>query len=111
MKQIIKGAFTKFETECYKCGCVFRYGVEDITTDGVDGHLNVTCPDCGFYTQHEGENGLPSSRKDIEPYRPMEMGEGWCAGCNTAHSKLFLYTNGVQSRWLCECCYRERQED
>lgn len=78
MRKIIKGAFTKFETECQKCGCKFEYEFDDILCDWSTHDLDVICPDCGFYTPHCYEDGLPSSRKEVEPDKPEEMGEGWC---------------------------------
>lgn len=66
MKKIIKGAFTKFVTDCQKCGCQFEYELRDVLCSNVTLKLTIPCPDCGFYTPHDFEDGLPSSRKFVE---------------------------------------------
>lgn len=110
MKKIIKGAFQKFVTDCQRCGCQFEYGLEDVLFDRNtgDGELDIFCPDCGFYTPHHSDEGIPSSRKKVEPEKPEEMGEGRCAVCRNKHPKLFLDKHSDYECWLCEDCYNNR---
>ncbi len=56
MKKIIKGAFTRFGTNCQKCGCVFEYGLEDVM-EMIDDSFAVVCPSCQAATQHYGCDG------------------------------------------------------
>ena len=112
MKQIIKGAFTKFQTACEKCGCEFEYEFQDIFQDNFldvkDRGLTVICPDCGFYTYHDAEDGKPSSRKPVADLEPKTKGEGWCAGCYGRYPKLFLFNHpDGNGYWVCEDCYKK----
>jgi hypothetical protein len=106
MKKILKGACQKFVTACQKCACEFEYEFKDIV--GVD-HLTVVCPDCGFYTQHDYEDGVNSSRKGAEPEKPQTIADGWCCDCGLKHPTLFLLDTGWWKYWLCESCYNHRK--
>lgn len=104
-KKILKGAYTKFEVYCEKCGCQFEYGLEDIR--GESG-LEVQCPSCNYFTDHYPSNG--SNRKEVV-HEPETMEEGWCADCQR-HTKLFLLElrdapipGCIERRWLCKSCY------
>ena len=74
MKKIIKGAFTRFRTDCQKCGCEFEYELEDVVTG-----LEVKCPDCGFHTPHHSDDGLASSRKLEDDFPNCQL-----SGCEAA---------------------------
>lgn len=114
MKKIIKGAFTKFQTDCERCGCEFEYEPGDIYehidifSNDASKEICVKCPSCGFHTAHDAENGLPSSREPVEDLEPKTKGEGWCAGCYGRYPKLFLFKHpDGNGYWVCEDCYKK----
>ena len=51
--KIIKHGENKFQAICPICGCVFEYGLEDLTLYQ-DGRKGVKCPDCNevIYKEH-----------------------------------------------------------
>ena len=64
MKRILKGPYTKFVSECLRCGCEFEYDFEDIFTHPMDASLEVVCPSCCYVTRHDYFEGR--YRKDLD---------------------------------------------
>lgn len=84
MKKIIKRPFTRFGTDCQKCGCTFEYGLEDVIR-GNNTPLVVQCPSCGFYTPHYGCDGhFREGRRETE-LRAIKV-----EGCFEVHSGVSI---------------------
>ena len=56
MIEVLKEGSKHFVTVCPKCGCLFRYDVEDVT-----GHSTVPCPWCNDFVTHELKNREPEA--------------------------------------------------
>ena len=46
MIKVIAHGFNEYKTQCYQCGCIFKYTLEDIENG------SVKCPDCSQLCSH-----------------------------------------------------------
>lgn len=109
MKKIIKGAFQRFTTECFGCGCGFEYDREDVVVDS-DGNPEVACPECGYRITHYFSNGIEGTRKEVKSDEEVDndwVGEGTCYRCcDFEVKKLYPYKHPHENRTylVCKSC-------